>query len=278
MRASLAAFFVLAAVAISRPLVEQWAPVGPGAGADPAPAHRYAPPAEAVQALRAGECDRALAAIEPASPDARVVAALYAHACGAHGSALQRLRSSADYTGPLADWRLWALGESAGVLGQPETAQQAFTALAGEFPASPLAGLATAAAAEVALERGDHAAIEGLVAAGRAAALSGETGARLEKVAWSAATQRGDPEARRESARRLLVEHPLTAAELEVIDIFRAADGTRSTGPACSIPSSSCAAPAAFSPPISLLPPSNRSTGCRRRRATRNGGCCAPKP
>lgn len=223
----LVAVLVLASLTADAPPLE-WPAAGTGTvgGRHSSPPSAYVLPTPAVEALRAGECDRARAAIKPTTAAARTVAALYAHACGAHADALRLLHTTEDDRGPLADWRRWTQGESAAELGYLETAQDAFSALATEYPSSPLAGPATFAAAELALERGDLTAVDRLVAAAREGEIGKDGGARLAVVAWKAASTRADPVALRRSARRLLTDHPVTAAELGVIEVFRAPDGT----------------------------------------------------
>ena len=227
----LVASLVLALLATGEPLLERPpAEIDGGRAGHAPPPSTYLPPSAAVEALRAGECDRALAAIEPTTDDARTVAALYAHACGAHADALRLLHtvdSDGDGDGgPLADWRRWTQGESAAELSRAETAQLAFSALATDYPSSPLAGPAILAATELALERGDLPAIDRLAAAAREIGLDTAGSARLAVVAWKAANTRADPVALHHSARRLLVDHPVAAAELDVIEVFRTPKGT----------------------------------------------------
>ncbi len=208
---------------------------------DPAPAAAPAAPADsaarlfgaAAAALRARDCDGAVATLVPLaagdSPDAtfaRLVTGLYAHACEDVALAEERLFAAPNPGGPLEDWRLYILADSAAARGHLLVAQAAMAKLLGDHPASPLRPQALVKAARLAWERSDSRRALDLVAQGRREALAGQPAWRLEELAWEIGGVLGDREVREAAARRLLSDFPERAAELQVADLFRDADGT----------------------------------------------------
>ncbi len=188
--------------------------------------------AEAAAAVRAGDCARGrelLAPIaaggSPEASDLRVILGLYAHACGELETARDTLLELHGYRGRLEDWRLLALGDSLAELGQLPAAQGVLDKLLAEHPGSPLRTRALQRAADLALERGDwYRALE-IVEDARASGLPPAEGAAFEALAWEVARALDSAPLRANVARRLLVEHPITASKLEVVEIFRHPSG-----------------------------------------------------
>ncbi len=189
--------------------------------------------AAAATALRARDCARALATLQPlaagASSDAtfaRLVSGLYAHACEDVALAEERLFSAPSPGGPLEDWRLYVLADSAAARGHVLVGQAALAKLLGDYPASPLRPQALHKAAALAWQRGDARRALGLVERGRREGIAGEPAARLEALAWEIGTAQGDREVRTAAARRLLADFPEQASALQVADVFRGQDGS----------------------------------------------------
>ncbi len=203
--------------------------------ADGSSAVTAAPPAfqQSAAALRLRRCTTAIQALEPlrtgGGRDARLaqlVSGLYAHACEQPGLAEERLFAAADPAGPLEDWRLFLLADSAAANGHLHLAQATLTRLLADHPDSPLRPRAWGRAARFALDNGDARRAVQLVRSARAAALPAGEAAGIEALAWEIASRSGDAVLRAEAARRLLVLAPGQAADLQVIEIFRQPDGT----------------------------------------------------
>ncbi len=230
---------LLPALALLEPLATfQPAPEpAPSAAAAAVPARRAGAvvpdeAAEAAAAVRAGDCARArelLAPIAvgetPEARDLRVILGLYAHACEEVETARDILLDLPGYRGRLEDWRLLVLGDSLAALGQLAAAQGVLDKLLSEHPGSPLRVQALKRAADLALERGDWLRVLEIVEDARTSSLDPEHGAALEVLAWEVGRALENPSLRENVARRLLVEHPLAASELEVVEIFRQPSG-----------------------------------------------------
>ncbi len=188
--------------------------------------------AEAAAAVRAGDCAHGRERLAPIAAggsqearDLRVVLGLYAYACGESEVARDLLLELHGYRGRLEDWRLLALGDSLAALGQLPAAQGVLDKLLSEHPGSPLRARALQRAADLALERGDWFRALEIVEDARSSGLPPQDGAAFEALAWEVARALDSAPLRANVARRLLVEYPLTAAELEVIEIFRQPSG-----------------------------------------------------
>jgi soluble lytic murein transglycosylase-like protein len=204
--------------------------------ADPSPSvsrlravapERYTDLSEAFRRGQIGAVEELLDA-EGAAADVetQVLLALYEHSAGQHREAVERLLAADRYGGELEDWRLWALGASAAATAQPDHATRAFGALIETFPGSPLVGRATVGLAEQAANANDWRAV--LAAANRSADfdLDNASRERLALLSWTAAQGLADDVLLTEVARRLLVHHPLKAAELGVVEQLRLPDGS----------------------------------------------------
>ncbi len=184
--------------------------------------------------LRQRRCDAAQDALAPllsASGErgrfARLVSGFYAHACEDVALASERLSAAAEPGGPLEDWRLLLLAESAYAAGRPETAARAQDELLADHRDSPLWPRALVAAIERSADSGQAAHAVDLVRWSRSQKeLSPETIGEIEAVAWRVGQERQDLTVQAHAARRLLIYAPLTAAELGVVELFRRPDGS----------------------------------------------------
>ncbi len=211
---------------------------------DPLPLAASLDEAAAALRRRDGGCAGAMAAAagaaeRAASPSAAafyiVVEGLYAHACEDVARAADRLAAAAPDPaaagpGPLEDWRLLVLADSAAAAGDPAAARAALRRLLERHPASPLRPQAFLEAARLARDAGDAGSALALVERARREGV-GERGAgaaeaaRLEELVWEIGEASPDPGVRlamqRAAARRLLVHHPQRAEELTATRVFR---------------------------------------------------------
>ena len=188
---------------------------------------------EAADAARKGDFPEARqqlsALVEkggPASLEARVVFGLLAHEAGEYQLAKEQLIAAEGYGDELEDWRLWALAESALQTDDYDTQTKSLRRLLSNFPHSHLFAPATVRLTEGMAERGDWLAVAD--AASRYAdnpALDAAARDRLATLHWQAALALDLPRLRRAVAKRLLVEHPLRAADLQAVEEFRLTEG-----------------------------------------------------
>ncbi len=214
---------------------------------------------DAALALRAGDCASALASAAREAATAprpelvsffTVVEGLYAHACADVERAADRLAAAAVAQGgppaaggPLEDWRLLVLADSAAASGSPLVARNALAELLEDHPDSPLRPQALLKAARLAYEAGDLGTALAVVERARREGVGtgpGSAGRReglaIEEVAWRIGEERAaegsDGEVaglaiQRAAARRLLTHYPERADELTVAEVFRpSADDT----------------------------------------------------
>lgn len=183
----------------------------------------------AVTAQRDGDCPAALAALESltasegAADDeaaraglARTVLGLHAYVCGQPARAEEELFAAVGSGGPLEDWRLFALAESAAAGGHLPVARAALIRLLTDLPASPLRPRALLRAAELAHQAGDSQSALRETSRARREELSGAEAFALEALSWQIADEAEDRLALAASARRLLVAAPVRARELGV--------------------------------------------------------------
>lgn len=189
--------------------------------------------AEAASAVRGRDCAGAFKTLGPLTGGkdreagfARLLTGFYAHACEQEKLAEERLFQSSDPDGLLEDWRLYLLSDAAAAQGHVLLAQASLARLVGDYPASVLRPRALSKAATLAWERNDTPRALELIAKARRDNLKGEEAVRLERLAWEIGNRLGDPQIRREAARRLLTHAPTVASELKVADIFRPASGS----------------------------------------------------
>jgi hypothetical protein len=190
---------------------------------------------DAATAARRKDCAGAYKALAPvlAGRDSEAVFAqlllgFYARACGQTAYSEERLFAARNPSGPLEDWRLLLLSDSAVTRGHVLLAQTSLAKLLGDYPGSALRPPALLRAATLAWQRRDTQRALDLVGAARSEELRGDEASQLEALGWQIGVQTGDRAVQAEAARHLLVNFPLKAAELKVIDFFRAADGSLS--------------------------------------------------
>jgi soluble lytic murein transglycosylase-like protein len=150
---------------------------------------------------------------------------LYAAAAGDDDLAVEALARGGDATGVLEDWRLFRLSELLLARGDLAGARSAVERLLGHHTSSPLYPRAYVEHLEITRRQGDWlAALRGIEAA-RETGLAARLPMNLGRLEWEIAAERGLGDRMREVARRLLVEAPMTATELGVVDLFRQPDG-----------------------------------------------------
>ncbi len=209
------------------------APGTPVAAASrPVFAHPPAPWHAAATAFRNGDLATARRLVEPltigdpaAAREARLVLGLWALAEGDCNRTTELLREAAEPDGRFEDWRLLGLADCHAALGRLPAAAATLARLLATRPGSPLRADAALRAAEVAGELGDRDRVEELVALGRRERFGRSETRELERAAWQAATDSGDESLQRAVARRLLVNLPILASQLHVIELFRQPSG-----------------------------------------------------
>ena len=194
------------------------------------PIARYA---LAAQALRSGNLQTARQLLDEVARQwpgeavrARVLGGLYSAEAGDKMAAEQLLGAAADPGGQIEDWRLWLLAETARDNGHTEVARGSLDRLLAACRPSPLRPWAYLEAARLAVKAGDERSTLALIDGARSEKVGGEIASELENIAWTVGRQLKDETVRREAARRLLVESPMTAGALDVTSAFRAIDGS----------------------------------------------------
>lgn len=158
-------------------------------------------------------------------PTDSLILGLAAARCKNFSKSLELLRSE-PAEGTYGDWRLLALAQSAIELGQYSIATDALDRLRTGYASSPLFERATLSASELAESRGDLVMVAEIARQGRLWQLGDGTSEALEAAAWRAGNELDDPDIRHDAAIELLARHPLRASKLEVIEVFRAEDGS----------------------------------------------------
>jgi soluble lytic murein transglycosylase-like protein len=206
------------------------APVHSSIAPSPSPVARYA---QAAQALRSKDLQGARQLLEEIArryPDeavrARLLGGFYAYEAGDTRLAERLLTEVAEPGGALEDWRLWLLAESARGNSDDTVARATLDRLLADCPRSPLRPQAYLTAAHLADAAGDERGTLALIDGARREEIRGETAIELENLAWRIGQRLNDDGVRREAARRLLVEAPLTAGALGVAATFRSVDGS----------------------------------------------------
>ena len=229
--AALAALSFLALLAFSQP-PSGAAPVARTSSLDDAFARPPAPWPEAAAAFRRGEATAARRLVEPligsggaAAREAGLVLGIWALAEGEHARGAALLQAAAEPDGRFEDWRLLALADCHAALDRLPAAAATLERLLDSRPGSPLRAPAALRAAEVATRLGDRERVEKLVALGRREGFGPAEARELERAAWQVAVDSGASELQRQVARRLLVQEPILASRLEVIELFRRPSG-----------------------------------------------------
>ncbi|HEV7519127.1 MAG TPA: hypothetical protein VGR07_22790, partial [Thermoanaerobaculia bacterium] len=176
--------------------------------------------AHAAAALRRRDCLAAERAVLPLTtrPEggklARLAYGLYAHACEQTSFAEEQLFAAPDPGGPLEDWRLFILSDSAAASGHLLLGQAALAKLLGDYPGSPLRPRAFVRLATLAWGQGNVRRATDTIARARTEPVRGDEGRQLEALAWEITTRTGDAAGQLEAARRLLTDWPAEAARL----------------------------------------------------------------
>lgn len=185
-----------------------------------------------AQAIRACDLEAAGAIANSLSedrPDApaepALVLGLAAGACGQHAPSLEILREASG-DNEFEDWRLFGIAQSSFELGQYPLAKAALDSLLDAHPDSPLFAETVLSATELAQARDDLRGVAELARQSRRFDLDPDRVEEIEVAAWHAGVTLDDQGLRREVAARLLVDYPITASKLKVIEEFRAQDGS----------------------------------------------------
>ena len=167
-----------------------------------------------------------LAAAGPEADRARLQLGLLAHAHEETALAARLLGAVTD-ADEFEDWRLYVLADSAAAIGARDVARDALERLLAGVPASPLRSRALVRLAQLVWEARDAAGALARVAAGRAEPLPDATRLELERLAWQIGVERKDGAVLAAAGRRLLVDFPVEASKLRVVDVVAAHGGPR---------------------------------------------------
>lgn len=163
----------------------------------------------------------------------RLVKGLEAFAADRITEAIEYLREPA---GSLEDWRLLILAESANLNGDAELAEEALGNLVRGHRGSPIRPLAIRRAAQIAAAHELWDTALDWIDFSRTEAMPAAMMREIETLAWEMGETLQRSEIQSQAGRRLLVEHPLEAEELDVEAFFRqlseAGDWTRVLTPA----------------------------------------------
>lgn len=205
---------------------------GPGLSGTPASGRGQAAYVQAAALARSRNCRGARGLLSPLiegkGPDAPyslLLSGFYAHLCQDLGAAEEGLFTASDPSGLLEDWRLFLLSQDAAARGHQLVARAALAKLLGDYPASPLRAPALLAAANLEWQNGEAANALRLIAESRREGVRGDAGRDLERLAWDIGSRQGDRQTQLEAARHLLIEHPATAAELNVTAVVQTDPG-----------------------------------------------------
>lgn len=189
------------------------------------------PWSEAAEAARRGDFEAARRPLAPLAAEshedglrARLVLGFYAHAAEEPELARRYLISAAGAVAPMEDWRLYLLSDSLRAGNDLPAARATAIELLQTLPDSPLRIRALELAADVARLQGDPAAAAEWIGLARTETVDADVRRRLALLAWDTALSHGDANRLREAARRLAVDHPLEARE---VDLSAAFDGAR---------------------------------------------------
>jgi len=125
----------------------------------------------------------------------------------------------------LEDWRLYVLADAAADAGHPARSRAALESLLAEHPESPLRERAIVRLADLAWQERDVRAALARVAQGRGERLPAASALELERVAWQIGLAERDLATLADAGRRLLIEFPLEASKLKVVDALAARGG-----------------------------------------------------
>ena len=148
----------------------------------------------------------------------RLMQGLEAFDAGQVSEAIALLREPAGF---LEDWRLLILAESAHLDGDAELAETALSTLIHEHRGSPIRSLAIQRAAQVAAEHELWEVALRWIELSRTETVPADMTREIETLAWEMGLDLERSEIQSQAGRRLLVEHPLEAEELDVGAYFR---------------------------------------------------------
>jgi soluble lytic murein transglycosylase len=213
----------------ARPPLDRPVAAKPALAPPPTAAEAYA---QAASAFRRGDIETVrsvLASLGEREPRerqrARLVLGLHQYASGHFRAAADELQQVADGSGELADWRLFALADSAAQLGDDPLADRTLALLLDRGGESPLRARALLVAAERAWNRGETERALQWVQLARSQRLPPIAATDVEVLAWRIGVALGDRTLERAAAKRLLVSSPVKASELRVGDVFRDENG-----------------------------------------------------
>lgn len=184
-----------------------------------------------IAAFRSGDlpaAQRTLADSSPATARAaqsQLLLGLYAQLAGDAELARRTLAATADATGLLEDWRLFSLAQASTELEQWPAARAALEELLSTHRDSPLYYRAYRRHLALTHQQGDWLETLRAIESARQEGLDGELAPEIDELQWAIASDHGLEQLQLSTARHLLVEHPLTASALEVVELFREEDG-----------------------------------------------------
>jgi soluble lytic murein transglycosylase-like protein len=183
--------------------------------------------APAVLAFRTGDLVGARAHLKSyPAPEATVLLGLWAYARGDLDAAIPALQEGADPMGILEDWRLFQLADGLVEQGRIDPALESLARLLSDHRGSPLYHDAYRRHLELTYATGDWLAVQRGIEAARQQGLDAELAPQLDDLEWRVASENGLEDLQRATARHLLVEHPLEATRLNVVDSLRPAVGS----------------------------------------------------
>ena len=141
------------------------------------------------------------------------------------GAAIPALEAGVDPNGLLEDWRLYLLADSLAAVGRSPEALAALALLIEDHRESPLQARAYRRYLELNLELGDWLVALKAIEAARQNGLGPALAPEIDELQWRIASEHDLEDLERETASRLLVEHPLTASRLGVVDTLRSESG-----------------------------------------------------
>jgi TolA-binding protein len=153
----------------------------------------------------------------------RLIVGLEAYRAGQLADAIDLLHEP---VAAMDDWRLMILAESTSSLENFQDANTALESLTRRHPDSPIRGLAIQRAAQIAAEYEQWDLALQWIEFARSQTLAEEQSREIETLAWEIGITLERPEIQSQAGRRLLVEHPLDAVELDVEAFFRKASGS----------------------------------------------------
>ncbi|MCB1007748.1 MAG: hypothetical protein KDB94_02515, partial [Acidobacteria bacterium] len=142
-----------------------------------------------------------------------------------HASLAESLLAAGAGPDELEDWRLFVLADAAAEAGHPARSRAALERLLADRPESPLREREIVRLADVAWQERDAPTALARVAQGRGERLPAPSALELERLAWQIGVAQRDLATLADAGRRLLIEFPLEASKLKVVDALAARGG-----------------------------------------------------